>query len=916
MTRRLLYLNHAVSSSLAVPSPPISHHSHLLQCNKRIQLLSLLGRVDEARQLFEKMTVKDPVTWNSMISGYMRNNQLTEAQLLFDASPGKDVRTWTTLLTGYSKAGCIDKARRVFESMPDRNVVSWNAMISAFVQNRCLGYARKLFDEMPERNVASWNSMITGYCHSSMMKEAKELFDQMPERNFVSWLVVISGFVQIDCFNEAWDVFVKLRRSGVWPDQSAFVVSLSAIKGLNDLDLIESLRGVVIKTGYEGDVVVGTAILNAYSSYGKIDTALCFFERMPEKNEYSWSTMIAALSRCGRICDAAALFMKVPQQTVSTQTAMMTAYAQNDRIREAELIFNCIPNPNVVTWNAMISGYMLKGMLKEAKDLFTSMPARNSASSAAIISGFVQNSRDEEALHFFTHLHRSGDLPNHSCFTSSLFACANIGAIGIGKQIHSLTFKTGSCCNSFVGNGLISMYAKVHCMDDASLVFSTMGLKDTVSWNSLITGLAENGMLDDARDTFEKMPGRDVVSWTAMISAYTHSGQEHIALKMFVDMMGEGLKPSESTITSVVSAYARLGSTNLGKQIHGFILKLGLAGCLFICNALITMYFKCGSADGLCIFHEMSQRDIISWNAALAGCAQNGLGKEAVKLFRSMDGEAILPNELTFLEVLCACSRAGLLDEGWSYFNSMQEVYGIKPLVYHYTCMVDLVGRFGKLFEAEALIESMPVESDSVIWEALLGACRIHNNIELAKKVAEKLFQMGTHKPGTYVLLSNIYASEGRWDEVRAIRDLMNAHKVSKEPGISWIQIKNKVHYFCVADKRHDCVEDIYLLLKDYQERLKMMGYVPDTNFVLHDVEEEQKEDELLYHSEKLAISFGILSTPKGACIQIMKNLRICGDCHTFMKFISKVDQRKIIVRDGTRYHHFKDGLCSCGDYW
>ncbi|GAB4843314.1 hypothetical protein Ancab_013279 [Ancistrocladus abbreviatus] len=903
-------------STLALPIPSHYPRNHLLQCNKRIRELFQLGRVDEARQLFDRMSQRDSVTWSSMISGYAQNNRITEAQLLFDACSGKDVRTWTALLTGYSKTGRIEEVRRVFESMPERNVVSWNAMISACVQNGDLADGRKLFDEMPERNVASWNSMITGYSHSCMMREARELFDRMPERNLVSWVIMISGFVQINSSKEAWEYFVKLHRSDVRLDQSVFVVAFLAITGLGDLDLVESLRSVCIKTGYEQDVVVGTAVLNAYTRNESVDVAWYFFERMPKRNEYTWTTMISALSRSGRLDDAIAVYASILQHTVSSRTAMMTAFVQNGRIQEAVSIFNEIPNPTIVTWNAMIAGYSQNGMLEEAKHLFMQMPARNSASWAAIISGLVQNGQSEEALQLFTNLHQSGNPPSHSCFTSSLFACANLGAIMIGKQIHAFTIKTGSQNNPYIGNGLISMYAKCSSVEDVSQVFTVMGVKDMVSWNSFISGLSSNNMLDDAHDTFVKMPKRDVVSWTAIISAYVQAGSVEVALQMFLDMVASGLKPNPLTLTSVLSACGGVGATKFGEQVHGLIFKLGHDLCLFVCNALITMYFKCGSEDGLCIFHNMPERDIVTWNAVLAGCAKNGLGKDAIKIFNRMKLEGVLPNEITFLEILCACSRAGLVDEGRAYFNSMNEVYGIKPLVYHYTCMVDLLGRAGELSEAEDLIESMPVESDAVIWEALLGACRIHKNIECAERVAKRLFQMETYKAGTFVLLSNMYASEARWDKVREIRDLMKVHGVPKQPGISWIQIKNKLHSFHTADKTHDHVEEIYSLLKKYHEQLKMMGYVPDTNFVLHDVEEEQKEDELLYHSEKLALAFGILSSPKRSPIQIIKNLRTCGDCHTFMKFMSMVTQRKIIVRDGARYHHFRDGSCSCGDYW
>lgn len=866
--------------------------------------------------MFDSMCQRDSVSWNSMITGYTRYGMLEEARALFNAFHGKNVRTWTILLTGYAKHGLVDEARVVFQSMPERNVVSWNAMISGYVQNGRLQCAKELFNQMPERNAASWNSMITGYCRCGMMSEAHELFHQMEEKNSVTWMLMISGFVEISEYRKAWIFFSIMFRHGVKPNQANLVVALSAAMGLKEIRLVENLRTVAMKTGYEGNVVVGTAILNAYTWNGSLDHAFKYFETMQERNEYSWSTMIAAFSQCGRLDDAISLYERNTEKGVATRTTMMTAYAQNGRIYEARLIFDEIENPNVVTWNAMLAGYAQNGMLEKAKDMFFRMPKRNPSSWAAIISGFAQNGETQEALKFFAELLNSGTIPSPSSFTSALSACANIGNVGVGRQIHSLAIKTSTHFNSFVGNGLISMYAKCKNIEDVTQVFSKMTARDCVSWNSLIAGLSENNMLDEARKTFENMPQKDVVSWTAIISAYEQAGQRDTAFKLFLEMLDRGLKPNQLTVTSLLSACGYLGARKLGEQVHVLVHKLGLNSCLFVCNALITMYFKCGSLDGLCIFKEMPDRDIVTWNAVFAGCAQNGLGKEAIKIFQHMEAIGTLPNEISYIGLLSACSHAGLEDEGWAYFNSMRQNYGITPLVYHYTCMVDLLGRAGRLYEAEALIEKMPVKPDSVIWEALLGACRIHRDTKLGQKVAENLFKMGTTRSGTYVLLSNMYASQGMWEKVGQTRELMKERGVIKERGISWIQIKNKVHYFQMRDMDHDEIEEINLILSELYRRFRATGYVPDTNFVLHDVEEEQKQDELLYHSEKLAVAYGIMHTPNGAPIQILKNLRICGDCHSFMKYISSAAKRKIVIRDGNRFHHFQDGLCSCGDYW
>ncbi|KNA09521.1 hypothetical protein SOVF_152880 [Spinacia oleracea] len=785
MTRRLFSFPRAFSSQSVQFLEHTSPESYIFRCSKRIRDLSKLGKVNDARQVFDEMPKRDSVSWDTMIYGYSRNSRIMDAQVLFDAFPGRNVRTWTAMLSGYAKVGRLEEARKVFDSMPEKNVITWNALITGYVQNGDLVYAKKLFDEMPNRDTASWNTMITGYCHGAMMREARELFEQMPVKNLVSWMVMLSGYVENGSFMEAWNVFGRMHQSGLIPDQHMFVVALSALIGLEALCLVDSLLSIVIKTGFEEDVVIGTAVLNAYTRSGRLDIAIDLFSRMPQKNEYSYTTMIAAFSQCGRLDDAIEIYNRIPELTVSSQTAMMTAYAQGGRITDAERVFNEIKNPNIITWNAMIAGYSQNGMIDEAKDVFLHMPIKNSASWSAMISGLAQNERCEEALHMFVGLQRLGNFPTHSCFTSCIYASASLGAIEIGKQMHALAIKNSCHHNSFVANALISMYSKFKNTEDVSQVFSAIGIKDVAAWNSLITSHSHNYMLEKARDIFEKMPERDVVSWTAIVSAYAQAGDFDAAFHMFIDMLARQLRPNELTITSTLSACGSAGAVKLGEQIHGLLNKLGFDSCLFVNNALITMYFKFGSEGGFSVFEYMSEKDLVTWNAVLAGCAHNGLGKEAIKFFKRMEAEGVFPDQISFLGILCACSRAGLLEEGRAYLDSMCKDYGIKPLLYHYTCVVDLLGRAGELSEAEALVESMPVEPDCVIWEALLGACKIHCNIELAERIANKLFKMDTVKSGTYVLLSNLYASHQRWDKVEEIRELMIAQGMCKEPGTS-----------------------------------------------------------------------------------------------------------------------------------
>ncbi|XP_026424278.1 pentatricopeptide repeat-containing protein At4g02750-like isoform X1 [Papaver somniferum] len=915
LNHQLIHYFHSLSSSSS-----LSIHQHpqndLLRCNSRIRELLRNRRVGEARNMFDEMAQRNSITWNSMITGYFRNGQVEEAKLLFDSFAGKNIRTWTTMVSGYTNNGKLEEARRVFNLMPERNVVSWNAMINGYAKYGDLKSARILFDGMPERDTKSWNTMITGYSHCGLLREARELFEQMQNKDIVSWLVMISGYVRSNDHVEAWNMFSKMHHGGVRPEQSIFVVTLSAITGLNSQTLIKMLQTVAIKTNFERDVKVGTAIMNAYTKTGKLELALDFFKTMSQRNEFTWTTIIGALSKSGRLEDAIAMYNQAPEKNVPTQTALLTAFAQHGKIHEARRIFEEIKNPNEITWNAMVTGYAQSGMLEEAGMIFQSMPVRNIESWATMISGLSQKGQSEEALNLLAELHRSGMVPNHSTFTSSLYACGNIDSLEVGRQIHTLTVKTGCQFNSYVGNALILMYSKCRKMEDVHQVFNTMRVKDIVSWNTMVSVLSHNGKLVDARTAFEKMPQRDIVSWTAMMSGYAQARLGYLAFGLFLDMFASGVNPDQSSLTALLSTCADLGVAKHGKQIHALVFKLGLDFGISIGNALIFMYFKCGCEDGFQVFDEMPDRDVVSWNSIIDGSAENGFGMKAVELFEQMKSEGTRPDQISFVCILCACSHAGFIDKGWAYFNSMNRDYGIMPLEPHYACMVDLLGRAGHLYSAEDFIENMPIEPDSIVWKALLGACRIHQNVELGRRVAEKLFQLEPHNSGIYILLSNIYASLGMWKEVGEVRTLMRDRGVRKEPGFSWIQIKHITSYFVNGDKTHDRAEEIFSTLREFVERLKEYGYVPNTHFVLHDIEEEQKENALLYHSEKLAISYGILNTPDGSSIQIMKNLRICGDCHTFTKLLSKFTEREIIIRDNKRFHHFRDGSCSCGDYW
>ncbi|PSS23590.1 Pentatricopeptide repeat-containing protein [Actinidia chinensis var. chinensis] len=413
------------------------------------------------------------------------------------------------------------------------------------------------------------------------------------------------------------------------------------------------------------------------------------------------------------------------------------------------------------------------------------------------------------------------------------------------------------------------------------------------------------------------MPNRDLVTWTVMIGAYAECGNARESLVLFDRMREEDVVPDKVAMVTVVNACAKMGAMHKAKLVHEYIGRRDFSLDVILGTAMIDMYAKCGSLDSSReIFDRMREKNVITWSAMIAAYGYHGKGREALDLFPSMLTSGILPNRITFVSLLYACSHAGLVDEGLLIFNSMGDNYSVERDVKHYTCMVDLLGRAGRLDEALDLIENMSVEKDEELWGALLGACRIHNRTEMVEKAAKSLLDLQPQNPGHYVLLSNIFAKAGRWEDVAKIRELMTHRRLKKIPGWTWIEVDNKTHQFSVGDRTHTRSKEIYKMLKTLLEKLELAGYVPDTNFVLHDVDEELKQGMLYTHSEKLAIAFGLISTPEGTPIRITKNLRVCGDCHTFIKYVSAITNRLIVVRDANRFHHFKEGACSCGDYW
>lgn len=498
-----------------------------------------------------------------------------------------------------------------------------------------------------------------------------------------------------------------------------------------------------------------------------------------------------------------------------------------------------------------------------------------------------------------------------------LSACGRAGNLSYGKAIHDFIIENNLDVDSRLQSALVAMYASCCSMDVAQELFNKMPSKNLIVSTAMISGYSKLGQLKHARLIFDQMVEKDLVSWSAMIAGYAESDWPQEALRLFNEMQTLKMRPDQITMLSVISACAHLGALDKAKWIHIYADRNGFGGALPVGNALIDMYAKCGSLERAReVFEKMRRKNVISWTSMINASAMHGDAVNALGLFNRMKDENVEPNGVTFVGVLYACSHAGFVDEGRKFFASMINEYNISPKHEHYGCMVDLFGRANLLREALEVIEAMPVAPNVVVWGSLMAACRVHGESELGEFAAKRLLELEPDHDGAHVVLSNIYAKERRWEDVRNVRKLMKDSSIIKERGFSRIELNNEVHEFLMADRDHKQADRIYENLDKVVSDLRLVGYAPNTSSVLVDLEEEEKKEVVLWHSEKLALSYGLISERKDSCIRIVKNLRICEDCHTFMKLSSKVYGKEIVVRDRTRFHHFKDGICSCNDYW
>ncbi|CAK9139558.1 unnamed protein product [Ilex paraguariensis] len=619
-------------------------------------------------------------------------------------------------------------------------------------------------------NLKPFNSSISNCMRNGLVEEAQKLFDGMPEKNTVTWNAMIRGYFQNGQFQKAESLYNQM------PYRDIFSYN-TMVAGLMQCGDIRGAEKVFEFMPYK-DVVTWNSMISGYIRNGLIKKAVQIFEGMPVKNVVSWNLMISGLVNIQELDLAEEMFKEMSTRDVASWTIMMKGFLGEGWIVEAREIFDAIPVRDVQAWNTMIAGYIENGCVDAAEVLFHKMPERDWNSWNLMINGLVGSQLISDAMRLFIEMPQK-------------------------------------CQRSW--NSILLGLIRTGLIKEAHAVLEKSSLYDVVSWTNMIIGYFNIGEANSALKLFELMPARDTTAWNATIFGLGETDHSEDGLKLFMRMKEGSLFLDESTFTSVLTICSNLPSLNLGKQTHAQVIKVGLDFFTSVCNAMVTMYARCGNMDSALLkFSSMSNQDVISWNSIICGFAHHGHGEKALEMFKQMRLTDVKPNDITFVGVLSACSHAGLVEQGKYYFDSMKDEYFLPPTSVHYTCLVDLLGRFGLIDEVMSILDQMRkdgIEIPGSVWGALFGACRIHTNIKLGEIAAKKILELEPSNSGTYMILAEMYLGSGRKEDAEKIWVQMKEKGIKKQPGCSWIEVNNSGHVFLSGDISHSKFSSICSIL-------------------------------------------------------------------------------------------------------
>ncbi|WOH02541.1 hypothetical protein DCAR_0521930 [Daucus carota subsp. sativus] len=652
------------------------------------------------------------------------------------------------------------------------------------------------------------NTLINLYAKCQHLPQSNLIFQEIQEKDIVSYNTLINAHSQLGCVQNSIFVInlfkLLLSQVGLVPDGHTFPGVCNAACNLLDLFVGQQVHSVAMKIGYCYDVFVGSSLVNMYCKLGVVCDARVVFDRMIERNSVTWASMISGYAMERFVFGALGVFKMMMWEDVGgvnefVFTSVLSALTSCDDVFVGKQL-HCLVvklGYSLVSsvGNALVTMYVKCGILKDAFMSFELVRDKNSITWTAIITGLVQSGDSEQALSLFSKMQFFKVEFNESTLVAVLNVCSDSGGLELGKQVHGFLVKSGYESKIHLMTTLVGMYAKCCCVGDA-------------------------------RKVFDYLQEPDIVLWTSMIGGYIEAEENEYAIDLYCKMQIESVMPNELTMARVLKACSNLVCLDQGKQIHAHTIKFGFGLEVPIGSALLMMYAKCGSLnDGNLVFRRMPNKDVVSWNSMISGLSQNGHGHEALNLFQEMLLENTTPDSVTFVHILNACSHKGLVDGGWFYFKMMSDEYNITPRVEHFSCMVDILTRAGKLYEAKELIETITFDHGLHLWRILLSACRNYRDYELGVYAGEKLMELGSGESSTYVLLSGIYEVLGRREDVERVRKMMKLRGVSKLPGCSWIELKNQIHVFVVGDQLHSKIDHIRVELQALTKQMKDEGY-------------------------------------------------------------------------------------------
>ncbi|XP_057955677.1 pentatricopeptide repeat-containing protein At4g14170-like [Malania oleifera] len=723
----------------------------------------------------------------SLILSYATFGDPSASHLLFEPTVPHchTAFLWNTLIRGCSIAGVrggFDTYNRMIRNgvRPDDHTLPFVLKVCADLLEagkgkEIHGLAFKLgFNS----DVYVGNTLLMFYGSCGAVEDAQKVFDEMCERDVVSWNTTLEVLSANGFFVKALNLFREMKlRSGFMPNAVTVVTVSPVCAELEDEVTANVVHCYAVKVGIDLQLNIGNAFVDVYGKCGNTRTAKQVFDEMSERNVVSWNAIITSFSHGGLDKDCFDLFRlmidvgaKPDSVTISSMLPVLVElefFKAGKEIHAYSIRMGV--ESDVFVANSLIDIYAKSGHSAEASEVFYNIKVKNIVSWNAMAANFAQNSLELEAIGLIQQMQAHGEIPNTVTLTNVLPACARVGFLHAGKEIHARSIRTGHAFDLFVSNALVDMYAKCGCLTLARSVFNS-SVRDEITYNILVVGYSQTS------DCME-------------------------SLFLFSEMGLRGMMHDVVSFVGVLSACANLAAIKQGKEIHGFLVRRLCHLHLFVANSLLDLYTKCGQIEiAKKIFDRIARKDVASWNAMILGYGMLGEVDIAIDLFEAMREDGMEYDSVSYIAVLSACSHGGLIEKGRECFDMMQ-AQDIKPTHMHYACMVDLLGRAGLMQEAVELIKGLPIVPDANIWGALLGACRIYGNIELGCWAAEHLFKLKPGHCGYYILLSNMYAETGKWDEANRIRELMKSRRVRKSPGCSWVQIGDQVHAFSVGER-------------------------------------------------------------------------------------------------------------------